>query len=237
MRPTGAASGASSKPAKASCSGSRSSWPPFTGTGTSFRLRSRYPPSGGRAGSSAWSRSSPTSVRGGMPSGGVASDRNAVRAKLAGRAGLHGNFVFAVTNGRKVIGVIALFSREVRSLDRPTLRVMADIGSQIGQFIERRRAEEELRRSSDRVRAVLESVPEGILTLDERLQVRSINSAAQRLFGVQVDEVAGKDFGGLIAEPNRGELRPQLRSYLRARDERAQGTHETVGQRKDGTTI
>ncbi|TMF58453.1 MAG: EAL domain-containing protein, partial [Chloroflexi bacterium] len=41
----------------------------------------------------------------------------------------------------------------------------------------------------------------------------------------------------LIAEPNRGELRPQLRSYLRARDERAQGTHETVGQRKDGTTI
>jgi len=167
----------------------------------------------------------------------VASDRNAVRAKLAGRAGLHGNFVFAVTNGRKVIGVIALFSREVRSLDRPTLRVMADIGSQIGQFIERRRAEEELRRSSDRVRAVLESVPEGILTLDERLQVRSINSAAQRLFGVQVDEVAGKDFGGLIAEPNRGELRPQLRSYLRARDERAQGTHETVGQRKDGTTI
>jgi len=114
---------------------------------------------------------------------------------------------------------------------------MADIGSQIGQFIERRRAEEELRRSSDRVRAVLESVPEGILTLDERLQVRSINSAAQRLFGVQVDEVAGKDFGGLIAEPNRGELRPQLRSYLRARDERAQGTHETVGQRKDGTTI
>ena len=167
----------------------------------------------------------------------VASDRNAVRAKLAGRAGLHGNFVFAVTNGRKVIGVIALFTREVRSLDRPTLRVMADIGSQIGQFIERRRAEEELRRSSDRVRAVLESVPEGILTLDERLQVRSINSAAQRLFGVQVDEVAGKDFGGLIAEPNRGELRPQLRSYLRARDERAQGTHETVGQRKDGTTI
>ena len=167
----------------------------------------------------------------------VASDRNAVRAKLAGRAGLHGNFVFAVTNGRKVIGVIALFSREVRSLDRPTLRVMADIGSQIGQFIERRRAEEELRRSSDRIRAVLESVPEGILTLDERLQVRSINSAAQRLFGVQVDEVAGKDFGGLIAEPNRGELRPQLRSYLRARDERAQGTHETVGQRKDGTTI
>jgi diguanylate cyclase (GGDEF)-like protein/PAS domain S-box-containing protein len=167
----------------------------------------------------------------------VAADRNAVRAKLAGRAGLHGNFVFAVTNGRKVTGVIALFSRDVRSLDRPTLRVMADIGSQIGQFIERRRAEDELRRSSDRMRAVLESVPEGILTLDERLQVRSINPAAQRLFGVQVDEVAGKDFGGLIAEPNRGELRPQLRSYLRARDERAQGTHETLGQRKDGTTI
>ncbi len=167
----------------------------------------------------------------------VAADRNSPRAEAAARAGLHGKFVFAVTNGRKVTGVIALLSREVRALDRPTLRVMADIGSQIGQFIERRRAEDELRRSSDRIRAVLESVPEGILTLDERLQVRSINPAAQRLFGVVADEIAGKEFGVLIAEPNRGELRPQLRAYLRARDDRAHGTHETVGQRKDGTTI
>src|SRR5207245_2408153 len=42
----------------------------------------------------------------------VASDPNSQRAVEAARSGLHAQFAFAVTNGRKVIGVIALFSNE-----------------------------------------------------------------------------------------------------------------------------
>src|SRR5437764_22128 len=68
------------------------------------------------------------------------------RAWAASRAGLHAKFAFAVTNGRKVTGVIALFSHDRRSLDRAMPRVMADIGSQIGQSIERRRAADARRR-------------------------------------------------------------------------------------------
>jgi len=160
------------------------------------------------------------------------------RAWQASRAGLHGTFAFAVTNGRKVTGVVALFSPERRSLDRAMLRVMADIGSQIGQFIERRRAEEELRRSGERIRAILDNVADGIITVDERLMIRSYNPAAERLFGHAADEVIGKDFVRLIAEPNRPEVKPQLRSYLRAQQGLFEmGSHETFGLRKDGTTF
>ncbi|MDQ6885211.1 MAG: EAL domain-containing protein [Candidatus Dormibacteraeota bacterium] len=160
------------------------------------------------------------------------------RAWHAGRAGLHGKFAFAVTNGRKVTGVIALFNHDRRSLDRAMLRVMADIGSQIGQFIERRRAEEELRRSGDRIRAILDNVADGIITLDERLVIRSYNPAAERLFGHAADEVIGKDFARLIAEPHRPEVKPQLRAYLRAQQGLFEmGSHETLGLRKDGTTF
>jgi diguanylate cyclase (GGDEF)-like protein/PAS domain S-box-containing protein len=160
------------------------------------------------------------------------------RAWQAGKAGLHGKFAFAVTNGRKVTGVIALFSHERRSLDRPMLRVMADIGSQIGQFIERRRAEEELRRSGERIRAILDNVADGIITLDERLVIRSYNPAAERLFGHEAEEVIGKDFVRLIAEPYRPEVKPQLRAYLRAQQGLFEmGSHETVGLRKDGATF
>jgi diguanylate cyclase (GGDEF)-like protein/PAS domain S-box-containing protein len=160
------------------------------------------------------------------------------RAWQASRAGLHAKFAFAVTNGRKVTGVIALFSHDRRSLDRAMLRVMTDIGSQIGQFIERRRAEEELRRSGERIRAILDNVADGITTVDERLIVRSYNPAAERLFGHAAEEVIGKDFARLIAEPYRSEVKPRLRAYLRAQ----QGlfpiaSHETVGLRKDGTTF
>jgi diguanylate cyclase (GGDEF)-like protein/PAS domain S-box-containing protein len=168
----------------------------------------------------------------------LAGDPNSQRAAAAGRSGLHGQFAFTVTNGRKVTGVIALFSNETRSLDRATLRVMADIGSQIGNFIERRRAEDELRRSGDRIRAILDNVADGIVTLDHRLVVRSYNPAAERLFGYAADEVIGKEFLRLIAESRRSEVKPQLRSYMRAQQGLFEmGSHETAGLRKDGTTF
>ena len=167
----------------------------------------------------------------------VAGDESS-RASLATRAGLHGKFAFPVTNGRKVTGVIALFSPERRALDRVTLRAMGDIGSQIGQFIERRRAEEELRNSGDRIRAILDNVADGILTVDERLAIRSYNPAAERLFGYAPDEVIGKDFARLIAEPYRAEIKPQLRAYLRPQKrEVLMGSHETSGLRKDGSSF
>ena len=163
---------------------------------------------------------------------------DSARAWQATRAGLHAQFAFAVTNGRKVTGVIALFSHDHRSLDRAMLRVMSDIGSQIGQFIERRRAEEDLRRSGERIRAILDNVADGIITVDERLAVRSYNPAAERLFGYAADEVIGKDFVRLIAEPYRSEVKPQLRGYLRPQQGLFEmSSHETSGLRKDGTSF
>jgi PAS domain S-box-containing protein len=47
------------------------------------------------------------------------------------------------------LGVIEFFSREIRQPDQELLDMVATIGSQIGQFIERKRAEEALMRSKD----------------------------------------------------------------------------------------
>jgi len=50
--------------------------------------------------------------------------------------------------------------------------------------------------------------------------------------------VIGKEFGQLMAEPYRAELKPQLRSYLKPRKQEVLlGTHEADGQRKDGATF
>ncbi|HEU0006093.1 MAG TPA: sigma 54-interacting transcriptional regulator, partial [Terriglobia bacterium] len=45
------------------------------------------------------------------------------------------------------VGAMVFFSREVREPDQDVLQMLANVGSQIGQFIERRRAEQELLRS------------------------------------------------------------------------------------------
>src|SRR5439155_875468 len=63
-------------------------------------------------------------------------------------------------------------------------------------------------------------------------------AAAERLFGYAPDEVIGKEFARLIAEPYRAELKPQLRGCLRANGrEVSLGSHETSGLRKDDSTF
>jgi C4-dicarboxylate-specific signal transduction histidine kinase len=57
---------------------------------------------------------------------------------------LHGAFAFPILLGREVLGVIEFFSRDVWQRDDDLLVMMATIGSQIGQFIERKRAENAL---------------------------------------------------------------------------------------------
>jgi len=77
----------------------------------------------------------------------VVQDANFPRAPIAAREGLHAAFGFPILLGSEVVGVMDFFSQEIRQPDQDLLDMMATIGSQIGQFIERKRAEEELRRS------------------------------------------------------------------------------------------
>ena len=73
-------------------------------------------------------------------------DTNFPRAAVAVREGLHAAFGFPILLGRSVLGVMEFFSREIREPDDELLEMLETIGSQIGQFTERRRAEEQLDR-------------------------------------------------------------------------------------------
>ena len=75
----------------------------------------------------------------------VVHDGNFPRAPIAAREGLHAAFGFPILLGGEVLGVVEFFSREIRQPDQELLNMMATIGSQIGQFIERKRAENALR--------------------------------------------------------------------------------------------
>lgn len=74
----------------------------------------------------------------------VAEDPTFVRASIAVREGLHAAFAFPILGGGVVIGVIDFVSRDIRQPDQDLLDMMAAIGSQIGQFMERKRTEHAL---------------------------------------------------------------------------------------------
>jgi signal transduction histidine kinase len=94
----------------------------------------------------------------------VVSDENFPRASIAEREGLHAAFGFPILLGGEVLGVIEFFSREIRQPDQELLNVLATIGSQIGQFIERKRAEEALREAQAELTRVARLTTMGELT-------------------------------------------------------------------------
>jgi len=80
-------------------------------------------------------------------------DFNFPRSNVALKEGLHCAFGFPIRVGDQVIGVIEFFSPEIRNPDHDVLQMFDAIGSQIGQFIERRRAEASLERYARQLEA------------------------------------------------------------------------------------
>jgi PAS domain S-box-containing protein len=73
----------------------------------------------------------------------VSADHNFPRARVATREGLRGAFGFPILLGNEVWGAIEFFSPEIREPDEELLKLFSGIGRQIGQFTQRRRAEED----------------------------------------------------------------------------------------------
>ena len=65
--------------------------------------------------------------------------RTSRERQLQLKAGLHAAFGFPILIGNDVIGIIEFFSHEIREPDEPLLNMMSAIGSQIGQFIRRKK--------------------------------------------------------------------------------------------------
>jgi PAS domain S-box-containing protein len=75
----------------------------------------------------------------------VTREPNFPRASIAAQDDLHAAFGFPILLGSEVLGVLEFFSHEIQQPDAKLLRMMSAIGSQLGQFIERKAGEDALR--------------------------------------------------------------------------------------------
>ena len=101
---------------------------------------------------------------------------------------------------------------------------------------ERKQAEEAVREAAVRLKAIVETAVDGIITIDEQGIVESMNPAAERIFGYTHEEVVGQNIAMLMSEPERNEHSHYLEEYLRTGRQKIIGTiREVRGRRKDGS--
>jgi PAS domain S-box-containing protein len=110
------------------------------------------------------------------------------RTTEAEECGLHGGMAFAVIAGEERVGVIELFSREIRERDPEIYALSEAIGRQIGEFIEGLRAEEQREEARDQLEAILSGVADAVTAQAPDGHLLFANEAAVSILGFNSTE-------------------------------------------------
>lgn len=103
---------------------------------------------------------------------------------------------------------------------------------------ERKKAEAVLRDREERMRAILNTATDAIVTIDQKGIITSVNPATSRMFQYSQDELVGNNVRMLMPPPYCNDHDTYIDRYLKTGEGRVIGIgREAVGRRKDGSTF
>ena len=133
-------------------------------------------------------------------------------------------------------GVIGVYTKRRREFSADEVNLLRAVANVLAAAIKDSRSEQALSDSASRVRAIVNTLVDGIITIDERGTIDSLNPAAERLFGYAARELIGRNVKVLMPNPYRREHDGYIENYLTTGHAKIIGIgREVAGQRKNGT--
>ncbi len=129
-----------------------------------------------------------------------------------------------------------LWVNETRSLVRGATGEPEHFAVVVDDISDRKATETILREREIRLRAILETVPDGMVVIDQNGIVESFSRTAEQMFGYEASEVVGHNITMLMPDPDRDRHDGYIRGYLETSIARIIGHGRAVaGRRKDGS--
>jgi protein-histidine pros-kinase len=108
----------------------------------------------------------------------------------------------------------------------------------VEEIAERKTVETALRDNEAQIRAIVENVVDGIVTIDEKGVIELFNPTAEKIFGYAAKEVIGENISLLMPEPYKSQHDNYLQAYHDTGEAKIIGMkREMWGLRKDGSVF
>ena len=168
----------------------------------------------------------------------LAADAYFANAQIAVKSGMGSAFGVPITVAGEVRHVLEFFSPKIASHDPESLQTLSAISGVLGNLIERKNAEQALRKSEMRKAAIFDSALDCVFSFGVNHTIESFNPAAERTFGYTAAEAMGRDVIALIVPEELRKMQKRALDFFEASSKSGVqvGRHFGIrGLRRDGS--